>query len=99
MRTRLLLIPMFLCFLVASAFSQGVVLEDFENGARLPWNAEVGDSTLTVVPVVDTLLGINQSDSAGLYPKQATAFSLLQATIDSTFDLSTNNRISIQSQV
>jgi hypothetical protein len=87
--------------LIASfAWSFGqVVLEDFEDGARLPWNASFGDGVFEVVdnpPFGDTL-GINGSAKAGAYTKEAgRAFSLLIAVLDEPLDLSLNNQFRIQ---
>lgn len=98
MTKHLLLLPLFACLALTASWGQ-TVLEDFENGAALPWNADFGDSTLTVVANPDTLdfLGINPSDSAGSYTKvSGSAFSLLVAVLDQPLDLSTNNRFTIQ---
>ena len=79
------------------------VLEDFENGASLPWNGSFGDGVFTVVEnpaVMDTLqdpLMINRSDSCGSYMKEeGKAFSLLIAVMDNPMDLSTNNKFKLQ---
>lgn len=79
------------------------VLEDFENGASLPWNGSFGDGVFTVVEnpaVADTLqdpLMINRSDSCGSYMKEeGRAFSLLIAVMDNPMDLTTNNKFKIQ---
>jgi len=98
MKKRLLLLPLLACMVLTGAFAQ-VVLEDFENGAALPWNADFGDSTLTVVenPEGQDTLMINPSDSVGSYTKvSGTGFSLLIAVLDEPLDLSTNNRFTIQ---
>ena len=98
MKKRLLLLPLLACMVLTGAFAQ-VVLEDFENGAALPWNADFGDSTLTVVenPEGQDTLMINPSDSVGSYTKvSGTGFSLLIAVLDEPLDLSTNSRFTIQ---
>jgi len=95
---RILLLPLIACMALTVSWGQ-TVLEDFENGANLPWNADFGDSTVTVVANPDSLdfLGINPSDSAGSYTKVAgTGFSLLIAVLDDPIDMSTNNRFTIQ---
>lgn len=98
MTKRVLFFTLLALFGFQTSWAQ-VVLEDFENGASLPWNAESGDSILTVVANPDSLdfLGINPSDSAGSYTKVAGAsFSLLTAVLDEPLDLTTNNRFTIQ---
>lgn len=94
-----------LCFVVCSLtlISGQTVLEDFENGASLPWNGSFGDGVFTVIEnpaVADTIqdpLMINRSDSCGSYAKEeGRAFSLLIAVMDNPMDLSTDNKFKIQ---
>lgn len=101
MRKPLLSLLVIFCSMSLS-FGQ-TVLEDFENGAALPWNGSFGDGVFTVVEnpaVADTLvdpLMINRSDSCGSYMKQeGSAFSLLIAQLENPLDLSTMNKFNIQ---
>ncbi len=101
MRKPLLSLLVIFCSMSLS-FGQ-TVLEDFENGAALPWNGSFGDGVFTVVEnpaVADTLvdpLMINSSDSCGSYMKQeGSAFSLLIAQLENPLDLSTMNKFKIQ---
>lgn len=72
-----------------------VVLEDFEAGAALSWNA--GNGTYNGVFENPDKTGINTSDSVGSYTKSDLhAFSLFEAQLSAPLDLSTNNQFSIQ---
>ncbi|MEL7119011.1 MAG: T9SS type A sorting domain-containing protein [Bacteroidota bacterium] len=97
------LLSLFALILTVGAFAQVTVLEDFENGSQIGWNATFGDGVFQVVenPLKqDTLadpLMINPSDSVGSYTKDSTAaFSLLISVLDDSLDLSTNNKFTIQ---
>lgn len=78
-----------------TGFSQ-VVLENFEDGASLPWNAANGSFEVVAnVEGQDTLM-INPSDSVGQYTKEeGAAYSLLIAELDNPLDLSTDNQFRI----
>ncbi|MEZ5038774.1 MAG: T9SS type A sorting domain-containing protein [Saprospiraceae bacterium] len=98
-----LLILLFMCCTMTITYGQVVVLEDFENGAALPWNGSFGDGVFTVVEnpaIADTLndpLMINRSDSCGSYMKEeGKSFSLLIAVMDTPMDLTTMNKFKIQ---
>lgn len=96
MKHRSSLISLLLLLLPALAFSQ-VVLEDFEGGAKLPWNAIEGSFTVTDNPVGGDILGINSSSKVGQYTKKAgSAFSLFLAELTTPLDLSVNNQFKIK---
>ncbi|MCB9080098.1 MAG: T9SS type A sorting domain-containing protein [Lewinellaceae bacterium] len=70
-----------------------VVLEDFEGGAKLPWNAIEG--SFSVVSNPDTV-GINPGGMVGSYTKKAgAAYSLFLAELAAPLDLSVNNQFRI----
>ncbi|MEM9984371.1 MAG: hypothetical protein AAF804_04685, partial [Bacteroidota bacterium] len=72
-----------------------VVIEDFENGAALSWNAS--DGTYDGVLANPDANFVNDSDSVGAYTKSgSSAFSLFLADLAAPLDLSTNNQFSIQ---
>lgn len=95
---RLLLMLTWL-FAVAMIANSQTVLEDFEGGAKLQWNNNAGDSTLTVVdkPAGGDTLNINSSAKVGSYTKVAgKGYSLLIATLSQPLNLTTNNQFRIQ---
>ena len=54
-----------------------VVLEDFEGGAKLPWNAIEGAYSTVDNPAGGNTLGLNSSAKVGSYTKKAgSAYSL-----------------------
>ncbi len=74
-----------------------VVLEDFEGGAKLPWNAVEGTYSVVNNVAGGDVLGINSSAKAGSYTKKAgSAYSLFLAELPTALDLSTNNLFKIQ---
>lgn len=73
-----------------------VVLENFEGGAQLPWNAANGAFDVVDNPPDQDTLMINPSAEVGSYTKEeGAAFSLLIAELDDPLDLSTNNQFRI----
>ncbi len=100
---KIVLTTLALALTLTISWSQGLVIEDFENGGQLSWNDGEGEGEFSIVdnPVLtDTLadpLGINSDGSVGQYVKQeGSAFSLLLARLDQPLDLSTNNRFTVQ---
>ncbi len=78
--------------LIAEPLPENQVLEDFETGGTLPWEAVNGSFAVVENPTTD---GINTSDSVGAYTKEmGRAFSLFRA--QSPIDLSILNRVGIQ---
>lgn len=74
-----------------------VVLEDFEGGAKLPWNAIEGAYSTVDNPAGGNTLGLNSSAKVGSYTKKAgSAYSLFLAELPTALDLSTNNQFKIQ---
>lgn len=91
------LLTLILCF---SFFTTGFgqeVLENFEGGALLPWNAADGTFEVVDNPPDQDTLEINPSAQVGSYTKaEGAAFSLLIAQLDNPLDLTTNNQFRIQ---
>jgi hypothetical protein len=95
MKKHLLFFSLFLLPLLGMA--QAVVLEDFEGGAKLPWNAVEGTYAVVNNAAGGDILGINSSAKAGSYTKKAgSAYSLFLAELPTALDLSTNNLFKIQ---
>ncbi len=98
-----LLFLLALVLTVATGWSQ-TVIEDFEDGGKLNWNADgdgQGEFMIIENPAVtDTLadpLGINPDGNSGQYAKEPTAgFSLFRAFLDAPIDISTDNKFTIQ---
>ncbi|MBK6948833.1 MAG: hypothetical protein IPH16_12975 [Haliscomenobacter sp.] len=68
MKYRFSLLSLLLFLLPALAFSQ-VVLEDFEGGAKLTWNAKEGAFSVVDNPAGGDTLKINSSAKVGQYTK------------------------------
>lgn len=84
-----------LCVYSFFSLQAQVVLEDFEGGADLPWNAL--DGTYDGVVENPAQDGLNTSVDVGSYTKSGmSAFSLFLADLPAPLDLSTNNQFSIQ---
>ncbi len=95
MKYRFSLLAMLFLLLPALAFSQ-VVLEDFEGGAKLTWNAIEGSFAVVDNPAGGDTLGINTGGKVGAYTKQADrAYSLFLTELATPLDLSVNNRFRI----
>lgn len=74
-----------------------VVLEDFEGGAKLPWNAIDGAYSTIDNPAGGNTLGLNSSAKVGSYTKKAgSGYSLFLAELPTALNLSTNNQFKIQ---
>lgn len=74
-----------------------VVLEDFEGGAKLPWNAIEGTYSTVDNAAGGNTLGLNSSAKVGSYTKKAgSGYSLFLAELPTALDLSTNNQFKIQ---
>lgn len=95
MKYRLLLLNLLFFLLPALAISQ-VVLEDFEGGAKLPWNAAEGTFAVVDNPSGGDTLRINSGGKVGSYTKKAgAAYSLFLAELPQPLDLSVNNQFRI----
>ncbi|MBK7477434.1 MAG: hypothetical protein IPI11_16065 [Haliscomenobacter sp.] len=95
MKYRFSLLSLLLFLLPALAFSQ-VVLEDFEGGAKLTWNAKEGAFSVVDNPAGGDTLKINSSAKVGQYTKKSgAAYSLFQAELAAPLDLSVNNQFRI----
>ncbi|MBV6427539.1 MAG: hypothetical protein KIPDCIKN_02061 [Haliscomenobacter sp.] len=95
MKYRFSLLAMLLFLLPALAFSQ-VVLEDFEGGAKLTWNAIEGSFTVADNPAGGDTLKINSSAKVGQYTKKSgAAYSLFLTELAAPLDLSVNNQFRI----
>lgn len=94
MKKHLLFFTMLLLPLLGMA---QVVLEDFEGGAKLPWNAIEGQYSVVDNPAGGNTLGLNSSAKVGSYTKKAgSGYSLFLAELPTALDLSTNNQFKIQ---
>ncbi len=86
----------FLDNLSAEPVQEQIVLEDFEDGPRLFWEAGNGTFGGVVENPNDSGL-INNSTNVGAYTKSGeNGFSLFRALLDQPLDLSIYNKISIQ---
>lgn len=94
MKKHLLFFTMLLLPLLGMA---QVVLEDFEGGAKLPWNAIEGQYSVVDNPAGGNTLNLNSSAKVGSYTKKAgSSYSLFLAELPTALDLSTNNQFKIQ---
>lgn len=94
MKKHLLFFTMLLLPLLGMA---QVVLEDFEGGAKLPWNAIEGQYSVVDNPAGGNTLNLNSSTKVGSYTKKAgSSYSLFLAELPTALDLSTNNQFKIQ---
>ncbi len=85
--------------IVYAAAPPAAALEDFENGANLPWeplNMDMPNhGTFSVVTNPDAT-GINTSDNVGKYDKGNAAFSTVTSFLGSGLDLSVNPQMNLQ---